>query len=425
MVNISNVSGIDFISFPNANINSVLIACYFQVGSVFETKGNRGITHLVEHMFFRRLYDLSQKELYRDIMKIGGDLGGTTYYDYVRFRLKISPKHLNSAIEIIKKFFNEFDWTEEEILAEKQVVKNQILYQTNNDYFHHLYFKGTKLDYAIAGKIEHIDNLTSKQINEWKRKYFTNGDVCVVMVGNFQQLDLYSLQKELTCNRTYKSRIAQNDNFFPKSFGRRTREDDIVISSGCDISDVCICFDIDEHKLDIHCVSILCEILGVGYGSRISNRVCDELALTDKVISRIYTDAGVSRLLIEYSVDNKDLIISLNEIVNEIIQIKEDVIQQDINEVIEYFTTNQYMNLDDCEHLAEQLYFNAIKYKQADITPQEKAEVYSQIDYLQVRNTAKKLFKPSNMSVFAYNNSRICPKKMLIEKLCRLREKMH
>lgn len=45
------------------NVHSVTVSINFRVGSLYEKEDESGLIHLVEHLFHRRLYDLSQMDL--------------------------------------------------------------------------------------------------------------------------------------------------------------------------------------------------------------------------------------------------------------------------------------------------------------------------------------------------------------------------
>ncbi len=406
--------------YRNTNVHSVVLACYFRVGSIYETKRNHGITHLVEHMFFRRLDDLTQQMLYRENMQIGGDMSGTTYCDYVRFRIKAAPQHLKTAIDLFARLFHDFHWTEDEVEKEKRVVKKQIAYNGEDESFYDWYFRGTKLGNRIAGTWETVDALTAKQVNEWKDSFFTRENACLVLTGNFEPSDYAYLCDEIEkIPQGCRNRIPTPE-CIPHDFGSRSIDNDVVIPMNGTVSDVCLCFDVDESKVDIGCAAILCECLGAGCGSRLSDLLRDKLALTDDVFCRIDTDAGVSRFTVEYAVDNRDLLVSLDKVMTEIALMK-DITTAEWDRVREYFTTNQFMNLDDSEQLAEQLYWTALKHPQSHITPQEKAEHYGNITERQLQSMAKELFTSTNLSVFVYNNRRLCSKKKLMDCLERFR----
>ena len=72
-------NGLMLITHKLPNTHSVTISANFRVGSIYENIHNNGISHLVEHMFFRKLSKLSQSELYLKVQSIGTEIIGLTY----------------------------------------------------------------------------------------------------------------------------------------------------------------------------------------------------------------------------------------------------------------------------------------------------------------------------------------------------------
>ena len=53
-----------------------------------------GIAHMTEHMFFRRLCDIPQRQLYFETDKIGATLNGATYADFICLDITVSPSKI-------------------------------------------------------------------------------------------------------------------------------------------------------------------------------------------------------------------------------------------------------------------------------------------------------------------------------------------
>ena len=72
-------NGLTVIFYPIQYTKSVEIGLYVKAGSRYETKRNNGITHLLEHIHFRQLGEMSQEEIYQETECMGSSLQGTTY----------------------------------------------------------------------------------------------------------------------------------------------------------------------------------------------------------------------------------------------------------------------------------------------------------------------------------------------------------
>lgn len=151
-------NGITFISQKLDNVHSVTISVNFKVGSLYEDQINNGITHLIEHLFFRQWDNLPQKQLYYEMQCMGAEIAAKTFHDYVSFSITVTPDSFIKAFKLITKCLNKFDWTDDIVKIEKEVVYKQIEndYQTFDNWIDSYYFKDTKYEKTIMGTIESV-----------------------------------------------------------------------------------------------------------------------------------------------------------------------------------------------------------------------------------------------------------------------------
>ncbi len=77
-------NGLELIFAPNKSCHSVNIGLYFFGGAAHESKSRIRNTSFLEHMFFRRLSELSQAELYSSLNRIGATMRGVSYQNILR-----------------------------------------------------------------------------------------------------------------------------------------------------------------------------------------------------------------------------------------------------------------------------------------------------------------------------------------------------
>ena len=107
----------------NTAVNSINIGFYFKSGIVYETLKNNGISHFTEHMFFRNLNGIEQRDLYFRMESIGTTLRAKTYADFICFDMTVTPKYFVSAFEIILNLLCDFQWSQEDFERELKVIK--------------------------------------------------------------------------------------------------------------------------------------------------------------------------------------------------------------------------------------------------------------------------------------------------------------
>ena len=98
-------NGLKVICYPIEHAMSVEIGLYIRAGARYENKENNGITHLLEHMHFRQLGDMNQKEIYETTEMMGTSLRGTTYKEMLCFNMKVRPKYLEKSLDIFEKIY--------------------------------------------------------------------------------------------------------------------------------------------------------------------------------------------------------------------------------------------------------------------------------------------------------------------------------
>ena len=90
---------------PMINTHSVTVGLYVRTGARYETAYECGITHMLEHMHFRELAGMTQNELYYSMESMGSTLRAATYYDFVKFTMKVHPEDILKCIDIFKKYW--------------------------------------------------------------------------------------------------------------------------------------------------------------------------------------------------------------------------------------------------------------------------------------------------------------------------------
>lgn len=156
--------------------HAITLGLCIKTGPLYETEKNQGISHLVEHLHFRRLGDMTQKELYYRMERMGTTLNGATSRDHIYFDLTFHPEDFRSCADIMAAILQETRWSKEEFEAETQVVLNQIYEKEMTAFVYQL--TGEKMldaSYStlIMGTEKSVLKLTRKQAVEWKRKWFT------------------------------------------------------------------------------------------------------------------------------------------------------------------------------------------------------------------------------------------------------------
>lgn len=419
-------NGIEIISVQEPGLHSVSIGMYFNAGILYESKSTNGISHLVEHLFFRKMADLLQKEIYFGLESLGSTLRGKTYYNFIQFELSVSPKYLRQAFDIIINILSEFDWKINDINLEKKVVIKQIEYKSISfsEYVDSLYFKNLNYAMPIMGSSDIISKLTLKKINNWKHQIINPSNLCFVLTGNYNNKDFQYIFEKLSIIPPRQTEVLAFTEQTPNMFCKRNSYSDKVIETDNEISDISIIFDIDKLIINSYAVDLLCSILGGGNGSKLSLSLREEYVLTDEVFSRIDSYPELSKLTIEFSTNNTDIIQSLDLVFLGIAMLKENITNSDLAGSISFFTENQLWLLDDPQALNFSIGWQRVGLKKEYVGAEDLITNYNLVSTQDLIYAANTLFAPHNLSIAVTNNNSIIKTKKLKKYLSCLREKI-
>ena len=95
-------NGLRVVTLEVPHLHSALVAVYVRCGSRHETVAGNGISHFLEHMFFRgseRFPDSAAMNA--RVEAAGGDLNGITMRDQGFYYTPIHPRDLEVAFEVL------------------------------------------------------------------------------------------------------------------------------------------------------------------------------------------------------------------------------------------------------------------------------------------------------------------------------------
>src|SRR3990167_1093252 len=120
-------NGLTLLTVPIPSAQSVLVDIFVKVGSRSEDKRINGISHFLEHLFFKgsRLYPTAQK-LSHALDAIGAEYNANTGKEHTQYYIKAAKKHLKFIFEVLIDMLQHPIFAAEEIEREKGVIIEEI-----------------------------------------------------------------------------------------------------------------------------------------------------------------------------------------------------------------------------------------------------------------------------------------------------------
>jgi hypothetical protein len=99
-------NGLKVVAVEMPHVHSVSLVAYVRAGSRYETPSTNGMSHFLEHMFFRGTERFpSTYELAHHIESLGATFNATTTREMAYFYTEIAPRHLESGVETLGEMF--------------------------------------------------------------------------------------------------------------------------------------------------------------------------------------------------------------------------------------------------------------------------------------------------------------------------------
>ena len=126
-----------------SEVHSVCIGIWVKIGSRHEATGKNGISHFLEHMFFKGTPSRSAEDIAMEIDSLGGELNAFTSSEYTLFYVKVLDEFIDKALELITDIFLHSTLPEAEIEKEKNIIIEEVKMVEDNpsDYVHDLFGK--------------------------------------------------------------------------------------------------------------------------------------------------------------------------------------------------------------------------------------------------------------------------------------------
>ncbi len=288
-------NGIRVVSETLPKSRSVSIGVWVKVGSRHEPPEYGGISHFIEHLFFKGTEKRSAKDIAIEMDSIGGEMNAFTSQETTTYYAKVVDEHLPVAIDLLSDILigSRFDPVEME--KERKVILEEIkgVEDTPDDYIHELFtsavWPDNSLGRPILGTKETIKALKHENIISYIGDYYSPKEIVISVAGNFEHGRLIEL--------------------LDKSFGKFSRSGVTKkeVTPAFSLSIVVKKKPLEQVQLCIGCkglhytheerftISALNSVLGNSMSSRLFQEVREQHALAYSIYSYVtsYRDTGL------------------------------------------------------------------------------------------------------------------------------------
>lgn len=284
-------NGLTVLCLPMDSTKAVTIMLMVGAGSRYETKKINGISHFLEHLFFKgsKKYPSTQ-QIANIIDGIGGIDNAGTEKEWTNYWIKCSSEKIDIALDVLSSMVKESLLSSEEIEKEKGVIVEELnMYRDDPKTYvavlaEELMFGDTPLGWDIGGSNETIKTFARDDFIKYMDSLYSPKNMVFVVTGNVTEKKAKELAEK------YLSDLPQRGMFTPEKKVQKNSKPSVQVQYKKTDQAALVLgyYGPSLQNEDKYSARVLSAILGGGMSSRLFIEVREQRGLA------YYIDAGAS-----------------------------------------------------------------------------------------------------------------------------------
>lgn len=326
-------NGLKILTSFDKNSSLASVNIYVRTGSRNEAKNEEGISHFLEHLFFRGTNNSTGSEFKTQLESLGGIANAETSKDYTRYYINVPAENSQKALVMLIDALNNASFNEAEIDQERKVILEEYnLYKDNPsrifyDRMFEIAFREHPYAKSPIGTPENIKNFKRIDFLNYREKFYSPSNLIFVLTGNFDE----SLAIR-TISKAYSNIKSVATDTVKQEVKLLEKQEKIKISNGH--SQILLLGyygpAITEYD-DIYAVDAACFMLGIGDGSKLKSKISDKDKNIFDISINFQTMKDKSLIVIAVACEKKDPDDLINQINDLLIKTSEgDFSEEDL-----------------------------------------------------------------------------------------------
>jgi len=269
-----------------AHVQTIALGFWVRSGTLYEREHEQGVSHFLEHMFFKGSHNRSARQIVEAIDAIGGELNAYTTKEYTCYYVKVLMEHLELAVSVLCDMLSYPKFAQEDVEKEKQIVLEEIaLYEDTPDELIHDCLASTiwpnhSLGLPVLGSKSSILSLDRPKCLDFYSRHYHHKNMVVTAAGNLNHEHLCELvAKYLALHSDLEVSSCESIEI---QYEQRTR----LVSKQTEQLHLSLGFPgLSWQHEDIYALALLNNVLGGGMSSRLFQKVREDMGLVYSIYS--------------------------------------------------------------------------------------------------------------------------------------------
>jgi predicted Zn-dependent peptidase len=415
-INLKN--GLRIITVPMQETQTVTVVAMVGVGSRYESEKEAGLSHFIEHMFFKgtkkRPTALAISE---ELDAIGGEFNAFTSKDSTGYYVKVDAKQIDIALDVVSDMYLNSIISETEVEKERGTIIQELnMYEdmplrSVGDVFENLLYPGSSLGRDIVGYKKTIENFKRKEFLNYMRRFYLSNDTVICVAGKFDEKRVSDQIKkyfnEMIDGKKPELKKVKETQKTPAVKIKYKKTDQTQLVLGVRAYDL--------HSEKRFTLSLLAIILGGNMSSRLFMEVREKRGLAYYVRTNTEAFEECGYLATQAGVEHKNLALAVETILAEYKKIAmEKVAEKELQKAKDYIKGKMVMSMEASDEVA--MFFVGQELSRREILMRE--EIFKRIDAVKAEDilaVAKNIFqnKKLNLAIIGPHKNDLKLKKAL------------
>lgn len=395
-------NGLRIITVPQKNTQAVTVLVLVGTGSKYEMKEINGISHFLEHMFFKGTEKRPNTVAIAETLdKVGGIYNAFTGEEYTGYFAKVDTSHFDLALDWVSDIFLNSKLDAKEIEKEKGVIIEEINMLFDHPTSHvqilwkELLYGDQPAGWNIAGTKETVMAASRQSLIDYLKSQYVASNTLVCIAGKIDSS--HAIEKA----KKYFSKI-KNAKAFKKSEVVERQTDPKCLLQERKTDQTHLCLGVRAYNL-FHPQRYTQDVLGIILGGMMSSRlfikVRERLGLAYYISTDVSADQDTGFLVTQAGIDNKNVEKAVLTILREYKKISQKKVPPtELEKAKDYIKGKMALQLETSDVQAS--FYGAQELIENKILTQK--EIYAKIDEVSANHilkVAKDIFQPSKLNL--------------------------
>jgi len=395
-------NGLTVYVVPMPGTATATVLVLVRAGSKYETKHTNGLSHFLEHMFFKGTKKRpTAKDVSEVLDGVGGEYNAFTDKERTGYYAKVDVTHLELAIDWVSDMLLNSLMDKDEMEREKGVIQQELsmYYDTPtshiDDVFESLLYGDQPAGWDIGGTKQTVANVKRADLISYFSKRYLANETTIVVAGNIQVKQTEKLIekyfKGLRHGKAPNKKPVHESQKQPALKIEDKKTDQTHLMLGVRAFDV-----YDKRR---HALGLLSVILGGNMSSRLFSSLREKYGLAYYVSTRsqLYSDTGY--LVTSAGVPNDKIVESVSVIMAEYESIlKNGIDENELKKAKDFIKGKTLIGLESSNSMAGFVGEQAMTFKKA-VDAKELLKKVNAVTVRDINKIAETIFKNNRLNL--------------------------